>query len=410
MTQTQKDSAKNAVGALGTFAIMVLPFVYTFEGAAIGSDLQVLSAAFPDVPYMFIQYVMNVPFLAVIPMSIITGKWLVNKFDKRNIAIVGLFIYAISGILPGFANDIPTILALRVITGIGAGMVLPLCNMMISETWEGTKRERMLGASVSVQNISSTFISIIVGFLSVISWRCAFYMFTLVLVVALIAVFWLPHFPPVKKAEAAAEDGAATSEAPKAKQHMPAVIWFYALLMTVNWIFLNFVIMNLPVYAAEFGIVGGLMGLLVASPGLFSIFFAAIADRVHAGLKRFFPAVALFGYAIGFLILSNATNFGVMEIACVGIAWGSALMSPFVFDSTAAACEGNEEVRETAFGIVTPCIMLGSLLEPSIQVGIAALGGTSSDQFLFFFASICLFVLAVLFLIFWKGTPAERAK
>ncbi|MCL2492745.1 MAG: MFS transporter [Clostridiales bacterium] len=396
----QELEVKRNIGRFAAFTVLLIPFVYTFENAAIGPALGVISQAFPGASLVQVQYVMNIPFITVIPVSIIAGNWLVYHFDKRKIVIIGLFIYAISGFAPGFVNDINTLLLLRVLTGIGAGLVMPVPNMMISEIWGGVTREKRLGIATSVQCISSMSISIIAGFVAALSWRYVFYCFIIILVIAIISLIGLPKFPAPSKEEVLAR------KTNQVKVHIPPRVWIYGALMCGNWVLWSFPILNIAIYGEKFNITGGALGILMALFALFSIPAAAFYSQEKKVLKRFLPTVAVACYGAGFLIFFFANNYAVMVVGALFCALGSSSMNPHIFDLTARACASDLRAREISFGIVTPCIALGGLIAPLIQAGIGAISGNTSIESLFFVTAIALFVFAVI-LIF---TTKERVK
>lgn len=406
MKQQPSQEIKRNIRPFAAFAILLLPFVYTFEGAAIGPALNVLAQAFPDASTMAIQYVMNLPFLTVIPVSIVTGRWLVNRFDKKTLVVFGLLLYAISGILPGFVNNIEAILLLRLLTGIGAGLVLPLPNMMISEVWGGQARERKMGLASAVQSASSTAISIIVGFVMVLGWRWVFYTFVLILIVAFIALAGLPKFPRVS-------GQAPEQNAPREKIRMPRKVWLYAGLMCGNWMFWSFAIMNLAFFGAKLNIGGGAMGLLVALPGLFGILAASFITEYRKLFKRFFPTVAMLVYALSFYLYSTAENYFVLVIASLACAFGGFSMQPYIFDLTAKACESDPRAADAAFGIVTPGMMVGALLMPVVQAAYGNISGNTGIEFLWSSCAVFLVAFAILLAFTNKdsgavGTPPRR--
>ena len=178
------------------FTILLIPFVWIYELSVVAPILGKVAEAFPNASTFELQLVVVMPFFASIPFSVIAGK-LAKKYDKKNLIILGLFIYGLAGITPFFCHTLPQVLVFRLITGIGVGMVLPLPNSIIAELFTGTQRERMLGATTSVANVANVLDSIAVGFILTLGWKYPFLCFTVCLLIMFVAMAGLPKCPPV---------------------------------------------------------------------------------------------------------------------------------------------------------------------------------------------------------------------
>ena len=84
-----------------------------------------------------------IPFVAVLFFSAIAGK-LSEYFDKKNILMLGLLIYGATGIMPAFATSIDQKMILRLIAGIGVGLVLPMTNAIIADHYLGNERRGLV--------------------------------------------------------------------------------------------------------------------------------------------------------------------------------------------------------------------------------------------------------------------------
>lgn len=182
----------------GVFAILVLPFVWTFEVSAIGPALGAFSATYPGTSVFQLQLIMIGPLFTSFIFSIVAGK-LASFIDKKKIVITGLLLYGIAGILPAFAANIYLVIILRVLTGVGAGLVLPMPGAIIAGHFTGEKRERMMGLTSSVANVANVAASFIIGILLVFGYKFAFYSFAIVLVIAVIEIVLLPKSPAIKQ-------------------------------------------------------------------------------------------------------------------------------------------------------------------------------------------------------------------
>jgi MFS family permease len=78
-----------------------------------------------------IQWVLNGYGLSLAMVIPLTG-WAVERFGARTTWITALLIFIVSSALCGLAWNVETLIACRVVQGIGGGMVLPVGQMMLA--------------------------------------------------------------------------------------------------------------------------------------------------------------------------------------------------------------------------------------------------------------------------------------
>ena len=394
----QQDLSK-----FGTFSVLILAFCWLFEASTVGPALGEIGKAFPRSSVLQLQNIMTAPFLTAIIFSLIAGK-LLRFVSKKTIAIIGLLIYGITGILPAFATSVHQILILRLLTGIGVGLVLPLANAFITDYFSGSAAKKMLGYASSVSNVANVAMSLIVGILIAISWRMAFYSFIFIFVILLIALFGLPKSPPENR-----PTQKATVVDPK-KEKLPGTAYLYALLMTLLWLFLSFATLNLALFiTAEHVSPIWTIGICMLVPALGSSIAGVIFPPVHKALNRTFESVSLLVFASGFVFLYFAHSFPVILIAAALIGLGQGILVPHIFNLTAQECR-NPLQKDMAFGLVTACITFGPLLSPFVQRLIVMLnpGTLSPFRFIYAFAVVCLIIgSAMMFVVRYRYKGAN---
>ncbi|WP_461391916.1 MFS transporter [Desulfosporosinus fructosivorans] len=382
------------------FTLLLIPFVWLFEASIIAPILGAVAAAFPGTSNFEIQLVMTMPFFTSIIFSVVAGR-LAKSFDKKTLVIVGLFIYGVTGVLPAFANSITQILILRLITGVGVGLVLPLPGAIISEHYFEAKRERMLGLATAVANFANVVNSIAIGFILVLGWQYPFYSFGIVLVIMVIAIFGLPKSPPQTQVEPESKTALLNP-----KKSIPKIVFVFALFMTLNWVFFGFDILNTALFmmSEKLG-APWLIGIAISVPALGSIFSGSLFPELHRIFKGYLTFFALLIFALGFVVLSNAHSFSTLLVANLLIGFGSGIIPPFILYLTSNKV--SPEQKDVSFGIVTSCIHLGFLAAPFIQVAIGTVSNNTSFRFLYFVSSIVLVTATVIFLFYGKKSKAS---
>jgi len=122
MTTETQHASGNGLSRFNIFVVLLIPLVWTFEASAIGPALGSIIQAFPSATPLQAKLVMTMPFITAIIFSAVSGA-LARFVDRKIILIIGLLIYGITGMLPAWLNDINQILFMRLLTGVGVGLV-----------------------------------------------------------------------------------------------------------------------------------------------------------------------------------------------------------------------------------------------------------------------------------------------
>lgn len=397
-TENLKPLKKTAL-----FAILIMPFVWFFEGAVVAAALQAIAQAFPSASNFLVQLSYCIVFITSITFSVIAGV-LAKRIDKKTLAVVGLLIYGVMGILPAFAPNIMTIVVERLIMGIGVGLVLPLSNAYIADYFCGKKRASMFGYASSVSmlaNIAATFIG---GWLLSFGWRYNFYAFVIVLVIMVIALVFLPK-GQINKEQLAQEK--AMGKAPKEK--LPAIVWLLTLLVAFSWAFFLLVILNDATFIVTEKVGTPFMiGASMAFPTAGAAIMGAFYEKIYRKLKNWVPFVSMALQAIGFAVYVNTHSFEILCLANFLTGLGVGLITPFVIDVVVKRVKPSLHERST--GVATAGIHAGQFCSPFIQVLIALVVGTNALRPMYAATAVVFGVAALISLFYLKHKePQEQS-
>ena len=178
--------------------ILSVSLLTIMASAAVSPALAKISQAFPEVDRTVIKLILTLPSLLIIPFSLLSG-WLTSRMKKRSILLIGLVIYFLGGVGGGFARNIPELLIIRGILGIGIGLIMPLSTTLIADFFEGPTRTKMMGLSGSVTNVGGVLFLSASGWLACYSWRFSFGVYSLALVTIVMVASWLPEPPRTQK-------------------------------------------------------------------------------------------------------------------------------------------------------------------------------------------------------------------
>ncbi|OOB80600.1 MAG: transporter [Epulopiscium sp. Nuni2H_MBin003] len=166
---------------------------------AVASNIANIMAAFPDVaPTTIVAYLISVPCLIVIPVTLITGK-LMDSIAKKTLMIIGILFWLIGGVVPYFLTSLTSILVMRCIFGVGVGMVQTLCAALVVENFDdATERNQTMGNVAAFQMLGTVIFSLVAGNLGKLGWNVAFLVHLIAVVSLIGAIIFLPHKQPIK--------------------------------------------------------------------------------------------------------------------------------------------------------------------------------------------------------------------
>ena len=394
---------RHPLSGLSLFSILSVAFVWLFEASAIGPALGAIAQAFPDASELQIKNVMTVPFFTSIVFSVISG-WLATKVDKKWILIVGLGLYGVTGALPAYATSIDQIIVLRLLTGVGVGLVLPITNIYLSEHFDGAKRDRMLGLALLVANSANVLNSIIMGILQTYSWKYPFLAFLVVLLIMLLVIVALPRSP----VRTTGHRGSFST--------LPAGIYANALYMTFLWVLFAVVVVNCALFMISEQIgEPWMIGFAVACPAIGSMVSAGLFPEFKARLGNMLVPLCMLVFAGGFLCLYLAPSISLVVAGCLLIGVGQGAIVANLFARTAAKVTSDEQ-KDAAFGIVNACIHVGMLISPFAQEAFLSWNSATSAidgnhfRVLFLVSAVVILFAAAAAFLFGRSRADELRK
>lgn len=168
---------------------------------AVSSNISNIASAFPDESQTkVITYLISVPCLIVIPVTVVTGK-LMEYMAKKVLMIVGVLFWLIGGTFPYFISSLTGILAMRCIFGVGVGMIQTLCAALIMENFQkAEERDAIMGNMTAFQMLGAVIFAVTSGNLGKLGWNTAFLVHLTAIVSLAAAVICIPYKKPEKSA------------------------------------------------------------------------------------------------------------------------------------------------------------------------------------------------------------------
>ena len=115
---------RTARNGLALTAVCLVALMFGLEISSVPVILptleQELGTGFQDA-----QWIMNAYTLACTSVLMAAGT-LADRFGRRRVLVVCLWVFALASLACGLANDAPTLIAARFVQGIGAGQLIDL--------------------------------------------------------------------------------------------------------------------------------------------------------------------------------------------------------------------------------------------------------------------------------------------
>lgn len=375
-------------------SILLIPIVWFFCNAAVAPTLGAMGQHFTEASDFQLKLIYTITGVTSVMFSVISGK-LAKHFDKKNLIMLGLFIYGVAGISTSFGTSVNQLLILRLITGVGAGLVLPLPGAIVAENFVGEKRARLLGLCTATANIANVVTSIVVGIILTFGWQYPFYTFGISFVLMLTTLVGVPKSPPIQENEIKTNT---EKESEMIKEQLSGNVYLLALFMTLAFMTHVVLISNLSMFWVREKIgPTGIMGLVLSLSALASIVSGSIYPELVRLFRKYLTFAALVLFGISFILIYNAHSMTGVIIGNLLEGLGFGALVPLIFDTTAKKVKSTQ--KDFAFGVVSSCMHLGGALSPFAQLLYSTIGSNSSMRFLFLVCAIELFIAAVIALV-----------
>ncbi|MTK54601.1 DHA2 family efflux MFS transporter permease subunit [Paludibacter sp.] len=153
--------------------VMLGTFMAVLDSTIVNVGLPKIMSSF-GVGLDTIQWVVTAYMLAMAVM-LPTSGWLADKFGYKKVYFWGLFVFTFGSLLCGLSNDETTLIASRILQGLGAGTVQPLGMAIITREFPPKQRGVALGFWTIAAAASVSFGPLLGGYLvDNFSWQLIF--------------------------------------------------------------------------------------------------------------------------------------------------------------------------------------------------------------------------------------------
>ena len=181
-----------AAAVLGSGVVLLDTTVVNVALPALGRDL--------DTGFAGLQWTVNGYTLSLAALLLLGGT-LGDRFGRRRVFVVGTVWFGVASVLCGLAPDIRTLVAARVLQGVGGALLVPGSLAILQASFALSDRGRAIGAWSGLGAVAAALGPFLGGLLVEVSWRLVFLIN--VPLCAAVVVVALRHVPESSDPDAA---------------------------------------------------------------------------------------------------------------------------------------------------------------------------------------------------------------
>jgi EmrB/QacA subfamily drug resistance transporter len=178
---TDENAKWWTLGAM-CFALFMLMLDNTVVNVALPSIQNDLGSSLSSLEWTVNGYMLTFGVLLV------TGGRLGDIFGRRRAFLIGVTIFALSSAAAGLATSTTTLVASRIVQGVGGALMMPATLSIVTNAFEPHERGKAIGTWAGVSALALAIGPVVGGLLTEhVSWRAIFYLNIPVAIAAVVA-------------------------------------------------------------------------------------------------------------------------------------------------------------------------------------------------------------------------------
>ncbi len=376
-------------------AILSVSILTIMAPTAVSPAMAAIKEAFPDVSETTAKLVLTLPTLIMIPIGLTSAK-MTAKIDKKKLLLTGMLLFLIFGVAGGFVSSFPMLLLMRVLFGIGLGIMTPLSTSLIFDfAPEPERRSKLLGIQGASNQLGGLIFMSLSGILAAMSWRYSFYVYAFVLVSIVLSALFLPAMPPKPMKNPNAK--------PKKMNKKILILAFFACMIFACYFIIN---TDLAIFMAKENLGDAKdCGYALSIMRIPAILAGIMLAKIMKGLKDFTMPVATAVMALGYLLIAFAHSFAAVMAGCliVGLGGGFALPPISLFLPRIVT----PRQRTLGVAIIMSVAQLGQFVSPLYTGLFVSESNPEATRIRFIVAAITSVVIGVSVWLFANTLPKK---
>ncbi|MFT9039948.1 MFS transporter [Schleiferilactobacillus harbinensis] len=248
-------------------------------------------------------------------VTLLANPYLTRRWGIKKVVVTGLWLAALTGVIPLFTHVYWLVLLSRLALGLGIGLFSPHAIGLIAHTYHGELRARLLGYQTGLGALGNALFLALAGLVVAFSWRNVFLLYLLLGGVALLASAGLP-----------ASEAAVPADQLAVKK-LPVSRWLLVALAFVTYLLIWGVQIKLPRLFLDraFGS-AELANWTLSAMNMGGLLAGLTFGRVHRHLHQYTLTLGYAGAALAVVLLLTTVN--------TLVAVGSAVFFNFIYSYT----------------------------------------------------------------------------
>ena len=352
---------------------------------SISSALPAMFDYYQGYPKEQIELLVSLPSFGIMIMLVLNGV-LERLFPERLQISLGLVILSIGGTAPFWYQDYNFVFAMRILFGLGVGMINAKAISIISERYHGKTRIQMLGLRGSAEVVGASILTLVVGQLLSLGWTVTFLAYSAGFLVLILYLLFVPYGKEKK------ETKKKEAETTRLTGQMKGLIFLLAVEAAVVVCTNTAITIRIPSLMVERGLGDAQLSSLVLSimqligilAGVsFSFFISLFKERLllWSGIT----------FGLGQIVIALSPSLGVMVVGSVVAGFSYSVALTTVFQLLSERIPANLLNQATSFAVLG--CSFGAFTTPFILGAIGLV--TQNGMLVFTILGLCLIATSV---------------
>lgn len=305
---------------------------------------------------------------------------LADRIGRKRVLVPALIVFSLTGLAGYLAPNYLTLLALRAVQGTAAAALFVTTVTVIGDTFEGARRNAVLGANVAALSLGAALFPILGGVLAAVAWNAPFLAYGLVLPVALFALWGLDD-SSTRRRETTSEGQGTTNRGWFSYLQgvmlvlTPAMGGLLATAFLTEFLLFGALITVLPfLLTATYGLTPLYIGLIITASEAGAVLAASVSGRLARILTNSqlvgFGFVG-YGIALAGVYLAPSPAFVALAVLVFGLGFGISM--PAV--DAAVSDLVSRDYRAGLLGLRNSTAFLGRATGPVVFAAAATVAG-----------------------------------
>lgn len=369
------------------FTLILSAFMCQADPMILQPNLGSLAEEFSSLEYSTITMIITVSALFLGIAALASGK-VAARTGKKKLLLIGSILFTCGGCLTSAAPSFALIILCRIVEGLGAGFVITVSMTLIPELFPDEKEaNQILGMNAVATALWGTFIGTAAGYLGVISWKYANFLYLIGFIILVFQLMVIPSDKEGKKAGGDAPAGKTTSSA-----YSVAVLAF--LFAVVSTIFMT----SVAAFIIEAGLGNSSQAGITVSIMTIGAFLIGLAfAKIFETLKSLTPAISYVFMAIGVILpVLIPTYF----ITCAGaFVFGMGYGTYFPYINAEAIRISPPESADANISLINGAYYIGMFASSFLMAAIASIFNNSSAMFNYRFMGVTFIIFVIYYLV-----------